>query len=363
MDNIKQFKVNGTAYGLNLSEIGAVINDGGTQTELKQYIDSHSGGGGGGTSSKVVIVNFDWYNNPDNYQSEIKKALEDIYNEVSNNRTVTVKTNGFYSQQQEYVLETTNVIARNKNYVTAYFLGYSSHLLGFSLIHYEEANYYNCAADDNQLLSKGGLPLPSVYKEGQIYMDTNNGYISEFISEATFNNESNSKFKFLKTTVPAYDVTADNYFNMYYALIDTNGNNYCLSKFVGMKINNTEYDDNFDLIPDGEWYVLYCQPKNGKNPKGIISKSVRNADGTLDVYLGIKGYTIENLQFYDCTVATRDMQGEPGLWSEKGWTMVSDIDTTGTINIDSFIGKRTRVSFQNHSTQDRKFLTLFKRMK
>ena len=46
MDNIKQFKVNGTAYGLNLSEIGAVINDGGTQKELKQYIDSHSGGGG-----------------------------------------------------------------------------------------------------------------------------------------------------------------------------------------------------------------------------------------------------------------------------------------------------------------------------
>ena len=45
MDNIKEFKVNGTKYGLNLSEIGAVINDGGAQKELKQYIDSKSGGG------------------------------------------------------------------------------------------------------------------------------------------------------------------------------------------------------------------------------------------------------------------------------------------------------------------------------
>lgn len=45
MDNIKEFKVNGTKYGLNLSDIGAVINDGGTQKELKQYIDSKSGGG------------------------------------------------------------------------------------------------------------------------------------------------------------------------------------------------------------------------------------------------------------------------------------------------------------------------------
>lgn len=362
MDNIREFKVNGVAYGLNLSEIGAVINDGGTQKELKQYIDSHSGGGGSGASSKVVKINFDWYNNPGNYQSDIKKALEDIYNEISNNRTVTVLTNGFYSQQQEYVLETTNVIARNKNYVTAYFLGYSSHLLGFSLIHYEETNYYNCAADDNQLAIKNYLYLPSIYKEGQIYMDTNNGYISEFISEATFDNETN-KFAILKTTVPAYDVTADYYINMYPALIDINGNNYCLSKFTGMKINNTDYDDNFDLIPDGEWYVLYCQPSNGKNPKGIISKSVRNDDGTLDVYLGIKGYTIENLQFYDCTVENRYMQGEPGLWSDKNWTMVSDAASSGTITIDSFIGKRTRVSFKNKSTPDRKFLTLFKRIK
>ena len=363
MDNIKQFKVNGTAYGLNLSEIGAVINDGGTQKELKQYIDSHSGGGGSGTSSKVVIVNPDWYNNPGDYQTEIKKALDDIYNEVSNNRTVTVLTNGYYSQPRESILVTTNIVANSKDYVTALFLAPDSHLLKFSLLIDETGVVYRCGLSDINLAAKNYLNLPSIYKQGQVYMDTNDGNISEFISEANINNESNSKFEFIKTTVPAYDVTAEYYNNMYPAFIDRNGNNYYLSKFTGIKINNTEYDENFDLIPDGEWYIIYCEIENGKTPKAFISKSVRNVDGTLDVYLGIKGYGLDTFQFYNCTVGTRDEQGEPGLWSDKGWTMVSDIDTTGTISIDSFIGKRTRVSFKNKSNASRKFLTLFKRIK
>ena len=75
MDNIKEFKVNGTAYGLNLSEIGAVINDGGTQKELKQYIDSHSGGGG------VVIQNYKGLIADPN--TELIKAGDLGYNEVS----------------------------------------------------------------------------------------------------------------------------------------------------------------------------------------------------------------------------------------------------------------------------------------
>ena len=361
MDNIKEFKVNGTKYGLNLSEIGAVINDGGTQKELKQYIDENAGGGGG-TSSKVVIVNPDWYDNPGNYQTEIKKAIDDIYNEVSNNRTVTVISRGYYSQPRESVLVTTNIVANSKDYVTALFFAPDSHLLKFSLL-IDEVGVYRCGLSDINLAAKNYLNLASIYKQGQIYMDTNDGNISEFISEANINNESNSKFKFIKTTVPAYDVTAEYYNNMYPAFIDRNGNNYYLSKFAGIKINNTEYDENFDLIPDGEWYIIYCEIEDGKTPKSFISKSVRNEDGTLDVYLGIKGYGLDTFQFYDCTVETRDMQGEPGLWSDKNWTKFSDATSSGTISIDSFIGKRTRVSFKNKSNPSRKFLTLFKRMK
>ena len=359
MDNIKEFKVNGTKYGLNLSEIGAVINDGSTQKELKQYIDENAGGGGG-TSSKVVIVNPDWYDNPGNYQTEIKKAIDDIYNEVSNNRTVTVISRGYYSQPRESVLVTTNIVANSKDYVTALFFAPDSHLLKFSLL-IDEVGVYRCGLSDINLAAKNYLNLASIYKQGQIYMDTNDGNISEFISEATINDTN--KFVILKTTVPAYDVTAEYYNNMYPAFIDRNGNNYYLSKFAGIKINNTEYDENFDLIPDGEWYIIYCEIEDGKTPKSFISKSVRNEDGTLDVYLGIKGYGLDTFQFYDCTVETRDMQGEPGLWSEKNWQMVSDATSSGTISIDSFIGKRTRVSFKNKSNPSRKFLTLFKRMK
>ena len=75
MDNIKEFKVNGTAYGLNLSEIGAVINDGGTQKELKQYIDSHSGGGGEITQNYKGLIT--------DPNTELINAGDLGYNEVS----------------------------------------------------------------------------------------------------------------------------------------------------------------------------------------------------------------------------------------------------------------------------------------
>lgn len=331
--------------------------------EILRLIENGGGGGGGGTSSKVVRINPHWYDNSANYQSEIKKALEDIYNEVSNNRTVTVTTTGYFSQTDS-VFETTNVVAMNKNEVMAFCITGWGNQIFVLFLHYDEgSNFYYLSLTENKLASKSDFYSAAVYTDGRINIDTNDVKISEFISEATLNNESNSKFVFIKTTVPAYDVTAEYYNNMYPAFIDRNGNNYYLSKFVGMKVNNTEYDENFDLIPDGDWYIIYCEIENGKTPKAFISKSVRNVDGTLDVYLGIKGYSLDTFQFYNCTVGTRDEQGEPGLWSDKGWTMVSDIDTTGTINIDSFIGKRTRVSFKNHSNQSRKFLTLFKRIK
>ena len=81
---------------------------------------TEQGGGGGGTSSKVVRVDFAWYNNQDNYQTEIKKAFDDIYNEVSNNRSVTVVYDGFGSQSNNWVLETTNVMALDKNHINIY---------------------------------------------------------------------------------------------------------------------------------------------------------------------------------------------------------------------------------------------------
>lgn len=48
MDNvIKSFNIDGVKHSLNLSQIGAYVGNEGQETELKAYIDSHSGGGGG----------------------------------------------------------------------------------------------------------------------------------------------------------------------------------------------------------------------------------------------------------------------------------------------------------------------------
>ena len=357
MDNIKEFKVNGTAYGLNLSEIGAVINDGGTQKELKQYIDSHSGGGGGGTSSKVVKVDIDWYNNPDGYQSEIKKALEDIYNEVSNKRTVTVMTNGFYSQPEDSILETTNVIAKNKNDVTVYFLGTENHILRLSLIYDEGNNHYLCGAGDDKLLQKYDFNLPYVYKDYIMNLDANYGNISEFISNPVIDNE---EFVVLKTTVKAYSGEYSANDQIYKAFRDDYWNTYYLSKIAGMKLNQNESDANYDLITDGEWYVIYCDYDSLDYGRIIITKAVRNEDNTLDVYLGFRYCFLENFSFWDCTVEDKNNQGNEGRWEEKGWTKVSDAQS---IYVDSFMARRTMYFCKNTEGVKTDRLTLFKRMK
>lgn len=322
------------------------------------------GGGGGSTSSKVVKINFDWYNNPDGYQSEIKKALEDIYNEVSNNRTVTVVTNGFYSQPQESVLETTNVIAKNKNDVTVYFLGTEGHILRLSLIYDEGSNSYVCGAGDEKIPSKSDLYLPYVYTDGQINIDKNEGRIAEFISEPTVDNE---EFVVIKTTVPAFkegmNINRSYKAFDFYPWDDTPGlygETYLLSRFGGMKLYQDEYDSNYDLIPDGEWYVIFGDIAAATYRKIIITKAVRNVDGSLDVYLGFKGKNVDDVHFWDCTVENPDEQGNDGKWNEKNWTKVSDAER---ISVDSFMARRTRYFCTNTEGVKVDRIVLFKRMK
>lgn len=323
-----------------------------------------NGGGGGGASIKTVRVDFDWYNNPDRYQSEIKKALEDIYNEVSNNRTVTVMCNGFYSQPKESVLVTTNVIASNKNDVIINFLGNDNHLLRISFVYEEGSNHYNCGAGDLEILNKEYLYLPYVYKDGQINLNGNTGYVSEFISEPTVDNE---EFVVIKTTVPAFkegmNINRSYKAFDFYPWDDTPGlygNTYILSRFGGMKLFQDEYNANFDLLPDGEWYVIFGDIQAATYVKCIVTKSVRNVDGSLDVYLGFKGKNIDDVHFWDCTVENPDEQGNDGLWSDKNWTKVSDAER---ISVDSFIGRRTRYFCTNTEGVKVDRLVLFKRMK
>lgn len=357
MDNIKEFKVNGTKYGLNLSEIGAVINDGATQKELKQYIDSHSGGGGG-ISSKVVRIGNDWYIDNDRYQTEIKNALDDIYNEISNNRSVTVIFNG-YSSQPGFLFQTTNVVSTSANYVQFSALGTDNWLLSLVLSYDEGSNHSRLDANETQLASKSELYLPAVYSDGRININTN-GSVAEFISDVTVDNE---EFVVIKTTVKAYTGTDTPHHQVYYALRDNNnGQTYLLTKFGGMKLWWDEYNANYDLLPDGEWYVIFNEMEAATYTKIIITKAVRNVDGSLDVYLGFKGFDLDSLEFWDCTVDNLDMQMQNGggKWNEKNWTKVSDAQN---ISVDSFMAIITRYFCTNTEGVKVDKIRLFKRMK
>ena len=315
------------------------------------------GGGGGDTSIKTIILNPSWYDNYDLYQTEMKNAFDEINNEFSNKRIVKARTRGFYSQPQESILESTNVQLETNNSFSIYFLSYDNHLLRFNLQYDEGSNYYVCRLGDEKLPSKTQLYLPYVYTDGQINIDTNEGRISELISEPTVDNE---EFVVLKTTVKAYTGTGNPNNEIYLALRDDNGYIYLLSKFCGMKLWWDTNNANFDLMPDGEWYVIFGDIAAATYVRCIVTKAVRNVDGTLDVYLGFKGYDIDSLGFWDCSVENRDMQDGEGKWNEKNWVKVSDAQN---ISVESFIGRRTRYFCVNTEGVKVDRLVLFKRMK
>ena len=313
------------------------------------------GGGGGGTSSKVVRISKDWYNNQDNYQTEIKKALDDIYNEVSNNRSVTVIYDGFRSQSDSWVFETNNVMALNKNNINVYGLGWDKSVLLVNLTYDERSNHSRLYLEDKKFAVKGESPFIDVYKDGRINIVTN-GNIAEFISQPIIDNE---EFVVVKTTVPAYTGTDTPHHQVYRALND-NRYNYLLTKFCGMKLWWDEYNANYDLIPDGEWYVIFNEMEATTYTKIIVTKAVRNVNGTLDVYLGFKGYDIDSLTFWDCTVDNRNNQGGGGKWNEKNWTKVSDAQN---ISVDSFMARTTSYFCTNTEGVKVDRIVLFKRMK
>ena len=321
-------------------------------------LTEEGGGGGGGTSSKVVRISKDWYNNQDAHQTEIKKALEDIYNEVSNNRSVTVVYDGFRSQSDNWIFETSNVVAININEVLVIGLGWDKYLLQLRLKYTN--NSYRIELEDKKIAIKDDLYLPYIYTDGRINIKNdfyNIGRMSEFISEPTVDNE---EFVVVKTTVPAYTGTDTPHHQVYKAMNDNNRNTYLLTKFGGMKLWWDENNANFDLIPDGEWYVIFNEMKATTYTKIIITKSVRNVDGSLDVYLGFKGYDLNSLKFWDCTVDNRNSQGVDGKWNEKNWVKVSDAQI---ISVDSFMARRTRYFCTNTEGVKVDRITLLKRIK
>lgn len=325
--------------------------------EILRLMENGGGGGGGGASSKTVFIDRIWYDRTDEYQAEIKKALEDIYNEVTNKRSVTViyNGNGYYTQTAPF--ESSNIVILGVYDVVVIVVGFFKDITYIHLVYNEELNNYQCSIGGDKFATKEELNLPYIYKDGWMNLEANYGNVSEFISEPTVDNE---EFFVIKTTVKAYTGTESPNNQIYRAIRDDYNYEHYLSKFAGMKLNQNEYDANYDLIPDGEWYVYFGDIQAATYVRIIVTKAVRNVDGTLDVYLGFKGIDLNSLGFYDCTVDNRDMQGEPGIWSDKNWVKVSDAER---ISVDSFIGRRTRYFCVNTEGTKVDRIVLFKRMK
>ena len=127
-----------------------------------------------------------------------------------------------------------------------------------------------------------------------------------------------------------------------------------------MKLWWDENNANSDLLPDGQWYVIFNEIQAATYSKIIITKAVRNEDKTLDVYLGFKGYDLNSLEFWDCTVEERNNEGNSGKWNEKNWVKVSDAQN---ISVDSFISIPTRYFATNTEGVKVDSLRMYKRLK
>ena len=170
-------------------------------------------------------------------------------------------------------------------------------------------------------------------------------YIYQFINKAVVNKD----FYVVKTTIPKWDgntYIGDVYtgvFNNYNALY------YYITKISGFRLDNKNMNDaNYDLLPDGQWYIIGAESSYGDELNYcFVAKAVVTENGNLDVYFGAyasndvlsnAGVTtvtdfVENyLEFYDCTVNTKDEQGGGGRRSEKNWVVVG----TEKIKVDAF---------------------------
>lgn len=170
-------------------------------------------------------------------------------------------------------------------------------------------------------------------------------YVYQFINKSVVN----ENFYVVKTTLSKLDATNFNYNDVYTGVLNPyNALSYYITKISGFRINNNMDDANYDLLPDGQWYIIGSEIDfSDKLNYCFVAKAVVTDNGNLDVYFGAyasnevlsnAGVTtvtdfVENyLEFYDCTVNTNSEQGNGGRRSEKNWVVVG----TENIRVDAF---------------------------
>ena len=310
-------------------------------------------------TKKVIKIKDEWAFETERYIKEISAAYNEIKESITKGYEVVVFSN---YDQKDTTLQLTNIIESddkqsfdikgfvNDNTVIKITIGWQGDSANKQWICLYN---YTFLVRDSDIYRYTSKYVPSIYDydsvvnlQKPIVNGVEQGdYVYQFINKSVVN----ENFYIVKTTVPKWDGNTD-YNEVYTGVL----NNYIfqyyyITKISGFRLDNKDtFDANYDLSPDGQWYIIgseisfddtlsYC----------FVAKAVVAENGNLDVYFGAYasnnylsnvGVTtvtdfVENyLEFYDCTVNTKDEQGGGGRRSEKNWVVVG----TENIRVDAF---------------------------
>ena len=330
-------------------------------------------------TKKAIKIKYEWNGSPiqEQYIGEVSAAYDEIKKGIENGYEVVIFTNlDINLDGSNNILQLTNIIESddkrtfdikgfiNNSTVITITIGWQGDSANKQWICLYDYTFLVRDIDIHRYTSKY---VPSIYDydsvvnlQKPIVNGVEQGdYVYQFINKAVVN----ENFYVVKTTIPKWDgntYIGDVYtgvFNNYNALY------YYITKISGFRLDNKNMNDtNYDLLPDGQWYIIGAEINYTTLNYCFVAKAVVTENGNLDVYFGAyasndvlsnAGVTtvtdfVENyLEFYDCTVNTKDEQGVGGRRSEKNWVVVG----TENIKVDAFDALSTYRFIPNPSVE------------
>ena len=310
------------------------------------------------STKKAIKIKSEWQVSPEQYIDEISAAYNEIKEGITKGYEVVVFTN---LDGSNTTLQLTNIKESdnkqsfeikgfvNDNTVITISIGWDGDSANKNWFCIYDYMFLLRDIDIYRYTSKY---VPSVYDydsvvnlQKPIVNGVERGdYVYQFINKAVVN----ENFYVVKTTIQKWDGNTD--FNEVYTGVFNNYNAqyYYITKISGFRLDNNNMNDaNYDLLPDGQWYIIGSESDYNTLKYCFVAKAVVIDNGNLDVYFGAyasnevlsnAGVTtitdfVENyLEFYDCTVNNKAEQGNGGRRSEKNWVVVN----TENIKVDAF---------------------------
>lgn len=310
------------------------------------------------STKKAIKIKTEWQVNPEQYIMEISSAYNEIEESIKKGYDVVIFTNldgGNTTLQLTNIKESDDKQSFdikgfvNDNTVITITIGWQGDSANKQWICLYDYTFLLRDIDIYRYTSKY---VPSVYDYDSVVnlqkpivngVEEGN-YVYQFINKAVVN----ENFYVVKTTIQKWDGNTD--FNEVYTGVFNNYNAqyYYITKISGFRLDNNNMNDaNYDLSPDGQWYIIGSEFDFNTLKYCFVAKAVVIDNGNLDVYFGAyasnevlsnAGVTtvtdfVENyLEFYDCTVNNKAEQGNGGRRSEKNWVVVN----TENIKVDAF---------------------------